>query len=66
MENGPCRFPGDIIDRHHPGQGAAYPMAAKGMRGFTSFVEREGVAHLGDEVAIFFPLQDLHPLLQAA
>ena len=65
MENGPCKFPGEIIDRHHPGQGKSYPTAAYGKRGFTAFVEREGTANLGDQVEIFYPSQALHPMLQA-
>ena len=24
MENGPCKFPGEIIERHHPGRGARF------------------------------------------
>ena len=65
MENGPCKYPGEIIDRHHPGKGKSYPVAAYGKRGFTAFVEREGVAHVGDTVEIFYPQQALHPILQA-
>lgn len=65
MENGPCKFPGEIIDRYHPGKGKTYPVAAYGKRGFTAFVEREGVARMGDQVEIFYPQQQLHPILQA-
>ena len=64
MENGPCKFPGEIIDRHHPGKGKTYPIAARGKRGFTAFVERAGVVKQGDPVEIFTPQQQLHPLLQ--
>lgn len=65
MENGPCKFPGEIIDAHHPGKGKAYPVAARGRRGFTAFVEREGRVSLGDRVEVFAPHQPLHPILQA-
>ena len=65
MENGPCKYPGEIIDGHHPGKGKAYPIAARGKRGFTAYVEREGQVRVGDTVEIFTPLQELHPLLQA-
>lgn len=65
LENGPCKYPGEIIDRHHPGKGKSYPVAAYGKRGFTAFVEREGVARVGDEVEVFYPQQELHPVLQA-
>ena len=65
LENGPCKYPGFIIDLHHPGKGKTYPIAAYGKRGFTAFVEREGVARVGDRVEIFYPQQALHPLLQA-
>ena len=64
MENGPCKYPGFIIDRHHPDQGKTYPIAAYGKRGFTAFVEREGVANLGDQVEVFYPQQERHPILQ--
>ena len=64
MENGPCKFPGEIIDRQHPGLGKSYPVAAYGKRGFTAFVEREGKVHLGDRVEVFYPHQELHPVLQ--
>ena len=65
LENAPCKFPAEIIEGHHPGKGMSYPTAAKGKRGFTAFVEREGVAHVGDAVEIFYPQQELHPILQA-
>ena len=65
MENGPCKYPGEIIDRHHPVKGKSYPVAAYGKRGFTAFVEREGMARVGDTVEIFYPQQVLHPILQA-
>ena len=63
LENAPCKFPAEIIEGHHPGKGLSYPTAAKGKRGFTAFVEREGQVSLGDHVAVYFPTQKKHPAL---
>ena len=42
MENAPCRYPGDIIEKHRPGQGKGFAKSAVGKRGVTLWVEREG------------------------
>ena len=63
LENAPCRYPGEVIDSHHPGKGGLYPAAAKGKRGCTAFVEREGQVRLGDHVDVFIPTQKKHPAL---
>lgn len=63
MENGPCRFPGEIIDQTHPGKGKMFPKAALGRRGVTAWVEREGRIALGDACRLHIPPQRLYPPL---
>ncbi len=57
MENEPCRFPGDIIEIHHPGYGKQFVAAAENRRGLTAWVEKEGRIHMGDTVALHLPPQ---------
>jgi len=33
MENAPCRYPGDIIEKHHSGKRHLFAKAAQGLRG---------------------------------
>lgn len=57
MENHPCIEPAKTIDLARPGQGKAFKDAARGRRGITAWVEREGVLRLGDEVTLHVPDQ---------
>lgn len=57
MENLPCREPAETIERVHPGRGAAFLKAARGRRGVTAWVEREGVLRIGDSLRLFVPAQ---------
>ena len=57
MENHPCIEPAKTIELVHPGQGTAFKAAAKGRRGVTAWVEREGVLRLGDVVTLHIPDQ---------
>lgn len=57
MENHPCIEPARTIDLVHPGQGKAFKEAARGRRGVTAWVEREGVLRLGDVVTLHVPQQ---------
>ena len=57
MENRPCVFPGKSIEAAHPGKGKLFKPAAKGRRGVTAWVEREGRIALGDELRLFIPDQ---------
>lgn len=61
MENGPCKYPGDVIDEHFPGRGNKFPKAAQHLRGVTAWVEREGTITVGDEVTAHVPVQPAHP-----
>ncbi len=60
MENGPCQYPGEIIERHHPGKGALFPKAALGRRGVTAWVEREGHITAGEAITVHIPPQRIY------
>lgn len=57
MENRPCQLPAKPIEAAHAGFGARYKTAAKGRRGVTAWVEREGVFALGDRITLHIPDQ---------
>lgn len=60
-ENGPCRYPADVIERHHPGQGRAFPKLAEHKRGLTAWVERPGSLRIGDRLRLHVPPRRLYP-----
>ena len=57
MENQPCHLPAKPINAAHPGAGDAFKTAAKGRRGVTAWVEREGRVRVGDAVRLHVPDQ---------
>jgi MOSC domain len=57
MENRPCQLPAKGIEALHPGFGATFKAAARGRRGVTAWVEREGVLRVGQAVRLFVPDQ---------
>ncbi len=57
MENLPCQEPARTIEAQRPGHGRAFKEAAKGRRGVTAWVEREGVLRLGGRLRLFVPAQ---------
>ncbi len=57
MENRPCHLPAKGIEADMPGKGGLFKAAAKGRRGVTGWVEREGVLKLGDELRLHVPGQ---------
>lgn len=57
MQNRPCHLPAKVINADHPGAGDRFKAAAKGKRGVTAWVEREGKMHLGDAVQLHIPDQ---------
>lgn len=57
MENRPCSLPARPIEARHEGKGAAFKTAAKGRRGITAWVEREGVFRVGDTMTLHIPDQ---------
>ena len=57
MQNRPCIFPAKTIETAKPGHGIAFKTAAKGLRGVTAWVEREGTLRLGDILTLHVPDQ---------
>lgn len=57
LENLPCTLPARPIETAHPGFGVRFKAAAKGRRGVTAWVEREGVLRPGDVLRLFVPAQ---------
>lgn len=60
MENEPCRYPAEIIEKNNPEQKVGFVKAAKNRRGVTAWVEREGDIRLKDEIIIWIPPQRLY------
>jgi len=60
MENGPCRFVGEVIERHHPVKGGAFPRLAAGRRGVTGWVERPGQVAPGATARLHIPPQRIY------
>jgi hypothetical protein len=57
MENLPCQEPAVTMAKATGGQGRAFKDAAKGKRGVTAWVEREGSLHVGDVLSLHIPAQ---------
>ncbi|MFB9150907.1 MOSC domain-containing protein [Roseovarius ramblicola] len=57
MANRPCHLPARVIDAHLPGTGRAFKAAAKGRRGVTAWVEREGRIAVGETLRLHTPDQ---------
>jgi len=62
LENSPCKYPGEIIERHHPGFGNLFAKAAVGRRGVTAWVEREGHISTGDSINLYIPPQRIYEI----
>lgn len=61
MENRPCHLPARVIDEDMPDKGCAFKLAAKGLRGVTGSVEREGMLRVNDEITLHIPDQPVWP-----
>lgn len=57
MENGPCKFVGQEIERHHPGKGLSFPQKAMNRRGICGWVERPGEIAVGMRARLHIPPQ---------
>ena len=66
MENRPCNLPARVIENAQPGHGKAFMKSAKGRRGVTAWVEREGVLVLGDQLRLHIPDQPVWAGLASA
>jgi MOSC domain-containing protein YiiM len=60
IENKPCRYPADIIEKHHPEQVIGFVKAAKNKRGVVGWVEAEGEVRTGDAITIWLPQQRIY------
>lgn len=61
IENAPCKYPAEIIERHHPGHGTPFPKVAVHKRGVVARVEKTGVIRKGDIIGLYLPPQRLYP-----
>lgn len=61
IENAPCKYPAEVIERHHPGHGLAFPKVAVNKRGVVARVEKEGVIRQSDVIGLYLPPQRLYP-----
>lgn len=61
IENGPCKYPAEIIEQHHPGKGLAFPKVALGLRGVLCWVERPGNISVSDSARVHLPPQRIYP-----
>jgi len=59
-ENHPCRYPADIIAKHHPEARKGFVAAAMHKRGVVGWVEAEGVIRSGDRITIWVPPQRIY------
>ncbi len=66
MVNRPCHLPAPVIDADNPGKGRGFKTAAKGRRGVTMSVEREGALSVGDTLKLHIPDQRSWAFLEAA
>ena len=66
LENRPCHLSAKVIDQNFPGKGREFKAAAKGLRGVTAWVEREGMLRVGDEMLLHIPDQPAWPHLDQA
>jgi hypothetical protein len=64
LENLPCKYPAEVIERHHPGHGLAFPKRAMQKRGVVAYVERGGTIAKGDHIRILVPTQNPWPHLK--
>lgn len=57
LENAPCNFPAQEIEKDRPGSGKRFKAVAENRRGVTAWVERPGPLTIDDEVRLFVPSQ---------
>ncbi|MBC8035822.1 MAG: MOSC domain-containing protein [Rhizobiales bacterium] len=60
MENFPCRYPAEVIERHHPDPAVGFIEAAMHKRGVVGWVEREGAVAAGDAITVWIPQQRIY------
>lgn len=60
IENGPCKYPAEIIESHHPGHGLDFPKKARGLRGVLAWVEKTGTIKAGEQARLHIPPQRIY------
>ena len=60
MENFPCRYPAEVIEKHHPEPAMGFVKAGMHKRGLVGWVEREGVVATGDAITVWLPQQRIY------
>ncbi len=60
MENFPCRYPAEVIEKHHPEPAVGFVSAGMHKRGLVGWVEREGEVKAGDAIVIWIPQQRIY------
>ncbi len=60
MENFPCRYPAEIIEKNNPDQALGFVQAAMHKRGLVGWVEREGEVRSGDAIVTWIPQQRIY------
>lgn len=60
LENGPCKYPAEVIEAAHPGKGLRFPKAAMGRRGLTAWVEKTGEIAVGETCRLHVPPQRIY------
>lgn len=59
-ENHPCRYPAEIIARHHPDAKLPFVKAAMHKRGLVAWVEAEGIVRPADKIRVWIPPQRIY------
>ena len=57
MENGPCKFVGQEVEKQWPGKGLSFPAKARNRRGVCGWVERPGRIEIGMTARLHIPPQ---------
>ena len=60
MENFPCRYPAEVIEKHHPEPAMGFVAAGMHKRGVVGWVEREGTVATGDVITVWLPQQRIY------
>lgn len=60
MQNGPCKYAAEEIEKHWPGIGRHFPKIARERRGVTAWVEKTGDIALGERCRLHIPPQRIY------
>lgn len=60
MQNGPCKYASEEIEKHWPGIGLSFAKTARDRRGVTAWVEKTGALSIGERCRLHIPPQRLY------